>query len=115
MALSWLQTIWVCIHEYTADNQRALEVLPASRICNGSSQSEKTPSSPIAVMSLMPNTSNTSSTHSCTPLPEYTNTRIRETHHQDEHLPNPLTIHNYLSRTMYNRRTKMDPLWNSLL
>jgi len=41
--------------------------------------------------------------------------RIREAHHQDEHLPNPLTLHNYLARTMYNRRTKMDPLWNSLL
>ena len=41
--------------------------------------------------------------------------RIREAHHQDDHLPNPLTIHNYLTRTMYNRRTKVDPLWNSLL
>lgn len=54
------------------------------------------------------------------PLPNITlrtllTCRIREAHHQDDHLPNPLTLHNYLSRTMYNRRTKMDPLWNSLL
>jgi hypothetical protein len=41
--------------------------------------------------------------------------RIREGHHQDQHLPNPLTIHNYLTRELYNRRTKMDPLWNALL
>jgi len=41
--------------------------------------------------------------------------RIRESHHQDDHLPNALTIHNYLTRTMYNRRTKLDPLWNALL
>jgi 20S proteasome subunit beta 7 len=41
--------------------------------------------------------------------------RIRETQHQDDHVPNPLTLHNYLTRTMYNRRSKMDPLWNSLL
>ena len=40
---------------------------------------------------------------------------IREKHHGDKDLPNPLTIHNYLTRTMYNRRTKMDPLWNALL
>jgi len=41
--------------------------------------------------------------------------RIREAHHQDDHLPSPLTIHNYLARTMYARRSKVDPLWNALL
>jgi 20S proteasome subunit beta 7 len=41
--------------------------------------------------------------------------RIREAHYEDDHLPTPLTIHNYLTRVMYNRRTKLDPLWNSIL
>jgi hypothetical protein len=53
--------------------------------------------------------------HSKTPFANIFLFRIREAHHQDDHLPNPLTIHNYLTRTMYNRRTKVDPLWNALL
>ena len=27
----------------------------------------------------------------------------------------PLDIHNFLTRVMYNRRNKFDPLWNSLI
>lgn len=27
----------------------------------------------------------------------------------------PKEIHNYLTRVMYNRRNKFDPLWNSLV
>lgn len=27
----------------------------------------------------------------------------------------PLDIHNYLTRVMYNRRNKFDPLWNTLI
>ena len=67
----------------------------------------------------MRNTSSIYLTLSCTrPAPRFiliiTN-RIRESHFQDGHLPNALTIHNYLTRTMYNRRTKLNPLWNALL
>ena len=27
----------------------------------------------------------------------------------------PKEVHNYLTRVMYNRRNKFDPLWNSLI
>lgn len=33
----------------------------------------------------------------------------------DEHDLGPAEIHEYLSRVMYARRSKMNPLWNSLL
>jgi len=38
-----------------------------------------------------------------------------ETNTQDGHTLGPAEIHEYLSRVMYQRRSKMDPLWNSLL
>ncbi len=34
---------------------------------------------------------------------------------QDDHSLGPAEIHEYLSQVMYGRRTKMNPLWNSLL
>ena len=34
---------------------------------------------------------------------------------QDGHTLGPAEIHEYLSQVMYQRRSKMDPLWNSLL
>lgn len=33
----------------------------------------------------------------------------------DEHELGPAEVHEYLSRVMYARRSKMNPLWNSLL
>lgn len=33
----------------------------------------------------------------------------------DGHALGPSEIHEYLSQVMYARRSKMDPLWNSLL
>jgi 20S proteasome subunit beta 7 len=33
----------------------------------------------------------------------------------DGHSLGPREIHEYLSQVMYARRTKIDPLWNSLL
>ena len=38
-----------------------------------------------------------------------------ETNLQDGHTLGPAEIHEYLSRIMYQRRSKFDPLWNSLL
>jgi 20S proteasome subunit beta 7 len=38
-----------------------------------------------------------------------------ETNAQDGHTLGPAEIHEYLSQVMYQRRSKMDPLWNSLL
>ncbi|KAH9959314.1 proteasome endopeptidase complex beta subunit [Russula dissimulans] len=38
-----------------------------------------------------------------------------ETNRQDGHTLGPAEIHEYLSQVMYQRRSKMDPLWNSLL
>ena len=38
-----------------------------------------------------------------------------ETNAQDGHTLGPAEIHEYLSRVMYQRRSKMDPLWNSLI
>jgi len=35
--------------------------------------------------------------------------------HEDGHTLNPKNIHAYLCRVMYNRRSKMDPIWNSLV
>lgn len=34
---------------------------------------------------------------------------------EDGHSLGPAEIHEYLSQVMYARRSKMDPLWNSLL
>ena len=33
----------------------------------------------------------------------------------DHHELGPAEIHEYLARVLYNRRTKMNPLWNSLI
>lgn len=33
----------------------------------------------------------------------------------DGHTMTPEEIYNYLCRVLYNRRNKMDPLWNSLV
>ena len=38
-----------------------------------------------------------------------------ETNLQDGHTLGPAEIHEYLSRVMYQRRSKFNPLWNSLL
>ncbi|KAI0808126.1 proteasome endopeptidase complex beta subunit [Fomes fomentarius] len=35
--------------------------------------------------------------------------------HGDGHDLGPAEVHEYLSRTMYSRRSKMNPLWNSIL
>jgi 20S proteasome subunit beta 7 len=40
---------------------------------------------------------------------------IEEFTEQDEHVLGPAEIHEYLSQLMYARRSKMNPLWNSLL
>jgi 20S proteasome subunit beta 7 len=40
---------------------------------------------------------------------------IEEFEAQDGHGLGPAEIHEYLSRVMYNRRTKLNPLWNSLI
>jgi len=34
---------------------------------------------------------------------------------QDSHTLGPAEIHEYLSQVMYSRRSKMDPLWNSII
>lgn len=34
---------------------------------------------------------------------------------QDGHTLGPAEIHEYLARVMYNRRSKLDPLWNEML
>ncbi|SRR6266550_2299413 len=40
---------------------------------------------------------------------------IDEITQQDGHTLGPAEIHEYLSQVMYARRTKMNPLWNSLI
>lgn len=40
---------------------------------------------------------------------------IEEFTEQDEHTLGPAEIHEYLSQLMYARRSKMNPLWNSLV
>jgi 20S proteasome subunit beta 7 len=40
---------------------------------------------------------------------------IDECARQDGHDLGPAEIHEYLSRVMYNRRSKLNPLWNSLI
>ena len=40
---------------------------------------------------------------------------IEEFTEGDKHELGPQEIHEYLSRVMYGRRSKMNPLWNSLL
>jgi len=40
---------------------------------------------------------------------------IEEFTEQDEHSLGPAEIHEYLSQLMYGRRSKLNPLWNSLL
>lgn len=42
-------------------------------------------------------------------------TRIREKDFADGHNLRPEHVFEYMSRVMYNRRSKMDPLWNSLI
>jgi 20S proteasome subunit beta 7 len=34
---------------------------------------------------------------------------------QDGHTLGPVEIHEYLTQVLYSRRTKMDPLWNSII
>jgi 20S proteasome subunit beta 7 len=40
---------------------------------------------------------------------------IEEIIAQDSHSLGPAEIHEYLSRVMYNRRSNMNPLWNSII
>jgi 20S proteasome subunit beta 7 len=40
---------------------------------------------------------------------------IEEFTEQDEHTLGPAEIHEYLFQLMYARRSKINPLWNSLL
>ena len=40
---------------------------------------------------------------------------IEEFTAQDGHTLGPAEIHEYLSRVMYHRRSKFDPLWNAIL
>jgi 20S proteasome subunit beta 7 len=41
--------------------------------------------------------------------------RIDENNEDDEHRLGPREIYEYLSQVMYARRSKMDPLWNSMI
>lgn len=41
--------------------------------------------------------------------------RIREQDSGDGHELRPEHVYEYMSRVMYNRRTKMNPLWNSIV
>ncbi|KAI6144403.1 nucleophile aminohydrolase [Pisolithus tinctorius] len=41
--------------------------------------------------------------------------QIAESTQQDGHELGPVEIHEYMSQVMYARRSKLDPLWNSLL
>lgn len=47
--------------------------------------------------------------------PYYDSRSIEEFTHDDGHKLGPTEIYEFLSRVMYSRRSKMDPLWNSLL
>lgn len=40
---------------------------------------------------------------------------VRQSQIDDGHELRTSQVFEYLTRVMYNRRTKMDPLWNSLL
>ena len=40
---------------------------------------------------------------------------IEEFTEQDGHILGPAEIHEYLAQVMYARRTKINPLWNSLV
>ena len=40
---------------------------------------------------------------------------IDEFTHGDGHDLGPPEVHEYLSRVLYSRRSKIDPLWNSIL
>lgn len=42
-------------------------------------------------------------------------TSIQEQDAEDGHELRPEHVHEYLTRVMYNRRTKMNPLWNSII
>lgn len=42
-------------------------------------------------------------------------TRLRETNEADSHFLSPPQLYSWLSRTMYGRRSKIDPLWNSFV
>jgi 20S proteasome subunit beta 7 len=41
--------------------------------------------------------------------------RINDFNHQDGAVLRPSEIHSYLGRVLYNRRSKVDPLWNQLI
>lgn len=40
---------------------------------------------------------------------------VEEIAAQDGHELGPVEIHEYMSQVMYGRRSKLDPLWNSLI
>ena len=40
---------------------------------------------------------------------------VEEIAAQDGHELGPVEIHEYMSQIMYSRRSKLDPLWNSLI
>ncbi len=46
-------------------------------------------------------------------LPPSAHDRIRESNAADGHALSPTQLYAYLSRMMYQRRSKVDPLWNS--
>jgi 20S proteasome subunit beta 7 len=48
-----------------------------------------------------------------TPPPPFCS--INEANASDGHALGPTEVYNYLSKLMYARRTKMNPLWNTLL
>ena len=41
--------------------------------------------------------------------------RTQDFAYDDGETLTPAELHNYLTRVMYNRRNKFDPLWNSLI
>ena len=43
------------------------------------------------------------------------NSRLNDKMWDDGNTLGPKEIHKYLSRVMYNRRNKFDPLWNTLI
>jgi 20S proteasome alpha/beta subunit len=49
------------------------------------------------------------------PYPSLTSSRLQEFSEADSHTLTPPQLYRSLSRMMYNRRTKVDPLWNSLV
>ena len=41
--------------------------------------------------------------------------RIKEYYTNDDHVLSTPHVYEYLSRVMYHRRTKLDPLWNTFV